>query len=85
MEQCANCINRIECHKSGQMNSFSVFCFEHDRCSFEQDATRPAYSMEVVKQLIYDCAADLRSRTIKADKEDISDRLMDILKEMDKM
>lgn len=85
MKQCSNCINRMECHKSGQMNSFAVFCFEHHMCSFEQDVTKPKYSMGVVKQLIFDCAADLRSHTIKADKEDIADRLMNIVAEMDKM
>ena len=85
MKQCTNCINRKECNKSGQINSFAIFCFEHNMCSFEQDVDRPTYNMKVAKQLIYDCAADLRSHTIKADKEDIADRLMEILKEMDKM
>ena len=49
------------------------------------DVEKPSYNMEVAKQLIFGCAAELYHGADGLTKEQVADKLMDILKEMDKM
>lgn len=86
MKNCVDCIKFHKCFKYDAIDiQYRQFCIDHDMCSFEQDSTRPAYNMNIAKQLIFDCAAELYHGMDSLTKEQVANNLMDILKEMDKM
>lgn len=52
--------------------------------SAKVDEVTPRYSFTVAKQLIFDCAVELYHGTSKLSNEEIGNKLMDVLYELDK-
>ena len=78
--KCSRCRIRKEYN-----DSYCSFCADHDHCSFEQDERLPKYSYKVAKQLIFDCIMELECGHEEKNNKQISTKLQDVLKELDKM
>lgn len=68
-----------------ELSDFQILCVSHDFCSFERDERKPLYNMSVAKQLLFDCAVELNYTHDESEVCKISDKIFDIIKEMDKM
>lgn len=78
--KCDRCVKRKE-----DILSYCSFCAKHDHCSFEQDEKLPKYSYKVAKQLIFDCIMELECGQEEKNNKQISTKLQEVLKELDKM
>lgn len=83
MSKCFNCKKREENDNLWGFTDYCQFCFEHDYCNWEYDETKPLYSYNIAKQLIFDCAMDLHYKTKKP--KEVSLQLLEILDQLDKM
>ena len=77
-KECAKCKQ-----KEFQNVEYHNFCFQHDYCSFKQREDLPKYSLEVAKQLIYNCSMNLLNGSVP--RKEVADKLSYIVNELDKM
>lgn len=84
IKACWNCKTR-ECYALGAIPDFRNECKKNGYPQWEYDEKEPLYTMEVAKQLIFDCAMECIYHTEEKSSEEIGDELLKIVHEMDKM
>lgn len=84
IKACWNCKNR-ECYTLGAIPDFRNNCKENGYSQWKYDEKKPLYTMDVAKQLIFDCAMECIYHAKEQTSEEIGNDLLNIVHEMDKM